>query len=205
MKFVIYNTVGEVLQVGDASEHDIDQLGPNLQAGHYVLKGNATLNDLVDPVTKTVITGGKPAQPSGLHDWDIATMSWVGNVERARAAKALEINRERDRRIFDVLAFDGINLDGDVISQKRLSDKLMTINERERLGLPDLPVEALVWKDADNIVRSFLNQADYKDFLSGFAVALDERGMGAMGWSWVKKAELAALNSFQDIQAYSPE
>lgn len=199
MKYAIYNAAGDILRTG----HCPDGEEPNqAHDGEAVFIGDATFQDLIDPTDGTLIPGGKGVQPSPDYDWSDATRAWVGNIDRARAGKKALIELERDgRSVAPVLVYDSINLDADMRAIENLKSKLAELDSRDALG-QSLTADQCVWRDADNGMHQWPDQASYKAWLQGFAVALGTRGTDAYAWSWQKKAQLDALTTFDDVVAF---
>lgn len=199
MKFGIFNAAGDMLRVGDCAPGDVSL---QAQPGEILFTGECTIHDRLNVATGELIVNGKPPRPSPVHEWDNTAKVWVANLAKAREIRGAEIEAARDAIIKGTILYDGKNIDCDTRSQDNVSYKLATIAQREALGLSPLPAELLVWRDADNITHSFANQTTYKNWLGGLAVAMDERGTLAYGWSWGQKAALAALTTYEDIMAY---
>lgn len=145
-----------------------------------------------------------PPRPSPLHIFDFSTKQWTIDSDAQKARLKVEVDAERDRRIFDsIIVYDGKNIDADAVSIDRLSKKLAAIDAYEKIG-QQMPARMLVWRDADNLTHAFATQAEYKAWLAGLAVALDMRGTLAFAWSWEKKSQLQSLTSAEDILAFDP-
>lgn len=201
MKFAIYNTLGEIQYTGMCADDMISV--QHVPEGCFLYQGPAEFNDLIDMTTHELIEGGKPDRPSEYHDWDPVARAWVGNKARLVASKSLALELERDVRINAPITYDGKVIDGFKRSQENIASKLATITQREALGLPDMPGPLLVWRDAANVTHTFPDQATYKAWLSGLAIALEERGTMAYAWSWAKKAELQGLATFAEVEAFT--
>jgi len=146
----------------------------------------------------------KPAKPVEMAEmeFDHQQKTWVGNVEKLKKRKHREIEAERDRRLTDpVIEYDGIRLNAGLLDKQNLQDKITATASRIARGTPT-PPQMLVWKDYDNVIRTFPNLEAYKTWLEGFAIALEERGMQAWAWSWAKKDQLAALQTFEEVTAF---
>lgn len=145
-----------------------------------------------------------PAAPGPYYDWDWTSMTWVPNVAAAKAAAKVAIEVDRDAAVFNpVIVYDNKNLDADAVSIDRLSKKIAALESYEAIG-QTMPVQMLVWRDHDNITHAFATHAEYKQWLSGFAVALDLRGTQAFAVSWQKKSLLDAATTIQDVLAIEP-
>lgn len=142
-----------------------------------------------------------PEKPSPFHTWDKVAREWTPDLEAAKTAKRKAIEAERDARIYaPVVVYDGKNLDADAVSLDRLAKKLTTTGIQLENG--DTPDQmTLVWRDADNLTHYFVDLATYHEWLKGFALAVDARGMQAFAWSWAKKAELDGAETVEQVEA----
>jgi hypothetical protein len=143
-----------------------------------------------------------PPQPSEHENfWNEDTQQWEDprDIEDLRAAKAAEIDAERDRRLtVDEMEYDGMLLDANAGAKQNLQDKITAVTSRIEKGTPT-PPQMLVWRDRTGVVHSWPTLQAYKDWLNGYVIALENRGMQAWGWSWAKKDALAALTTKQEI------
>lgn len=188
--YAIYDTAtGRIARTGRGMEDD---------ARAHVGAGQDILLIEADWRTQYIADGAAvsfPEAPKSYYDWDWNSKSWVPNLDRAKSVMRQEIEVERDAEIFaPVIVYDGKNLDADAVSIDRLSKKLTAIDSYEKIG-QTMPVQMLVWRDADNITHEFATHAEYKQWLAGLAVALDLRGTQAFAVSWAKKAELDAATT----------
>jgi hypothetical protein len=134
-----------------------------------------------------------PAQPSPYHVFDWPTKAWVADLAAIRAAQRKAIEAQREALIYaPAIVYDGANLDADATSQRNITEKLNDIARREQESDP-MPAPMLMWRDADNVDHTFADQAAYRSWLNGLAIALGLRGTQAYAWSWAKKAALEAL------------
>jgi len=144
----------------------------------------------------------KPPQPSPFHTWDWPTKTWLPDVTKARESRKAEVDSERERHSVLPLTFDGKLLDADLKAQKNLSDKLQEVRERLRLNIP-MPMELLVWRDADNVTHTFSDLQSYHDWLSAFAISIAERGTRLYTQAWQHKASIEQLSTVEDAVNYS--
>jgi hypothetical protein len=141
-----------------------------------------------------------PPSPGPYHRWDAATKVWNDSrsLDQLKAVRQVEIEARRDAMINEPIVYQGANLDADATAQRNISTKLLELDQRDAAGLP-MPVEMLVWRDADNLMHTFTDQASYRAWLGGLALVIAERGSAAYSWSWQKKAELAACTTFDQV------
>jgi hypothetical protein len=195
VEFAIYDADGRYTERGIVSADSPVLFGPNVYLG------------AVDLHTQYHSENGPtniPAKPAGDHDFDWATKTWIPNLERGKARLRVQIEHERDARIFaPIIEYDNKLLDADEVSIDRLGKKLAALDSYEKVGL-EMPTPMLVWRDADNVTHAFATHAEYKAWLAGFAVALDLRGTQAFAWSWLKKSELDAITTVEELVAFDP-
>jgi hypothetical protein len=194
-RYARFNAAGRYHTVGDVPADSPTLLEADVYVG------------AVDPETQYHTPAGPaamPARPSLEHDFDWATKTWQPNVERAKAHLRTRIEGERDKRIFaPILAYDGKTLDADAASIDRLTKKLAALDAYEKRGMT-MPAPMLVWRDADNITHVFATHAAYKQWLAGFAIALDLRGTQAFAWSWEKKSLVDQALTLEALAAIDP-
>lgn len=92
MKYAIYDSHGEVLQIGEALESDIDQMEEYLVTGHSIFRGGVSLNDLVDLVSGELVEGGKPPQSTPFSVFDYTSRTWAPDTTAALAAMRRQRN-----------------------------------------------------------------------------------------------------------------
>lgn len=136
-------------------------------------------------------------QPSEYHRWYPATESWQLDWGRAREAKKFALEAELARRLLSPITLGGITLDADVVAQKNLSDKLQGVRERMRLGV-QMDADLLIWRDEANVTHVWPDLESYHDWLSGFTIALEDRGTRMYLASWTHKANIDALVAAED-------
>lgn len=127
------------------------------------------------------------------HDWNWPTKSWLPNLDAAKAAKKVEIEAERNRRINEPLIYDGKALDADQAARDNLKAKLEEVRERIRLNMPMAP-ELLVWRDNGNQIHAWPTIEAYHDWLAGYAVAMSDRGTRCYACAWHHKDVIKAAN-----------
>jgi hypothetical protein len=140
-----------------------------------------------------------PIRPTEFHDWDWTVKEWIANIDKLREVRKSEIEAERDHRLIEpTIEYDGIVLDADPLSKQNLQDKITATTSRIARGEPT-PPEMLVWKDNSNQYHTFSSLSEYKDWLEGFVIALENRGMAAWSWSWQMKDQLSQLTTFEEV------
>jgi hypothetical protein len=139
-------------------------------------------------------------RPSDRHIW--SGSAWVPDLITAKADLDTQIERERDKRIYSLIAYDNKVIDADPVSQKNLANKIAEMQAKKELNLPT-SVEMLLWRDADNVTHSWETAEAYLDWLYGFAVVLSERGTQIYASSWQHKGNIAALTTLEALENYN--
>jgi hypothetical protein len=202
MKYCVHDAEGRIVRTGHAPASALEAI--QLAEGSLVMVVPDGVDCMdtthyVDMVSETV--QAMPPRPSPDHHWSYQDQAWQGSVDTARQNKICAIEAERERRIYaEVIAYDGKSIDADARGQRNITEKLNDIGRREQEGVP-MPTEMLMWRDADNVDHQFADQAAYRSWLNGLAIALALRGTQAYAWSWSKKAEVAACTSVEQIAA----
>ena len=180
----------------DATSSDLDE--PNTYRG-LVSDINSQYHDITNGVPVDM-----PPKPSAHHEFNYSSKQWAPNLAHSKVRLKHRIEAERDRRVFAPIAYDEKVIDGFERSQRNLADKLATIRARREHGLPALPTQLRVWRDANNITHTFPSEEAYESWLVSLAVALEERGTAAYAWSWQKKAALDAITTVAELDEFDP-
>lgn len=143
-----------------------------------------------------------PTKPTPHHMWDWGTKSWFADVCKAKQAKKIAVDSAREVQNTLPLVYDSKNLDADLQAQKNLSDKLQEVRERIRINSP-MPAELLIWRDADNVTHTFTDLQSYHDWLSGFTIAIAERGTRLYTKAWQHKHSIEQLTTVDEVLNYS--
>ena len=203
MRFCTYDAVGKILSVGQAFDDDPSEAFAHFN-GRYIInlpEDVAIGTHYVDLSGADPLIVVMPARPSAYHDFDYTTHTWTSRLADAIAARKTDVNAERDRRNYLPITVDGVTLDADLVAQRNLSDKKSEADERLRLGIA-MPTDLLIWKDYHNELRTFSDLQAYADFISGFVIALAERGTRLYVVSWTHKDAIDALTNVEDVLAY---
>ncbi len=155
-----------------------------------------------DTVTETLELKG--LQPTKYHVFNYVTHLWEApqSIEQLKADKKAAVEAEFVRRVYAPITYDSKLLDADFNSQFNLSSKIAELAARDT-GTP-LPVDQLIWRDANNITHTFADLATYRAWLNGLVIAISERATVSYMWSWQKKADLDLLTTYDDIVAFDP-
>ena len=203
MNYCTYDQQGRITSVGCCSD---DLRLENFQHfTEFVMLG--TSDDVtcethyVDISVGSPVIRELPACPGECYEFDYATCTWGPKRQEAIAVRKSELVTERVRRNYLPITHDGVTLDADAIAQRNLSDKKQEAEERLRLGI-DMPSDLLIWKDYDNVLHTFDTLQDYLDFISGFVIALAERGTRIYVAYWTHKENIDALITVEDVLAY---
>jgi hypothetical protein len=193
---------GKIIRSGSSPTAAMAQL--NAQPGLEML---LDCGDQVRPDRHYIVDGAVlevPARPSKAHRFDYASKSWQVDVNKIISTKRAEIEAHREATIYaPVIVYDGVNLDADATSQRNITEKLNDIARREQENTP-MPAQMLVWRDADNVMHTFADQAAMRSWLNGLAIAVGARGAQAYAWSWEKKSQLEAITDPAELAAFDP-
>lgn len=204
---VIHSSAGKILRTYNADGDQNPDPELLIQPNEFYSYVNSPDGIYFD-VRMRKVNGGAlqdlPARPSLDHEYDYTVDQWVDTrtIEQMRAIKHKAIENARDKRLNEAsLWYAGINVDADPQAKQNLQDKVTAMASRIARGTPT-PPQMLVWKDRDNVIHSFPDIQTYKDWLDGFVIALENRGMTAWAWSWQMKDALNALSTFEQIQNF---
>jgi hypothetical protein len=143
-------------------------------------------------------------RPDKNYRYDLATNSWYIPEELRQPftdSKKADIDSTRETLSLQSIAYDNSALDADKTAQDNIKGKLEAITAREAIN-SSLPAELLVWRDADDNLHTFNTQAEYKAWLQGLVIAIDDRNTSLYISAWTKKAEVEALENIGDILTY---
>lgn len=136
----------------------------------------------------------KGLSPSIHHTWDWTTKSWLPNLDAARESKLRQVAAELNARLY--LPCDGF--DADAVSRERISG---TIARLQRGG--GLPAGWIGWRDASNQQRwAEDDAATVLASLVALSCAIEDREQALLTASWQHKANLNALEDFNEILSY---
>jgi len=197
IKLAKYDQKGRYYWKGVGSDDTPDLNEPNVYVGD------------VDPETQyhdfaTDQPVDIPPRPGPQFQFDYETKTWIDprTLGELKTTLTAQIEVELQGRVDEpILEVNGVRLNADATSKQRLREKLVALQARTSRGKPP-PAEDLVWRDADNTVRTFANLKQYRDFLEDFAVAIDERDAAARRWAWNKKATLEALTTREQVLSF---
>lgn len=162
---------------------------------------------IVDPATQYHTADGPvdmPPQPTPEYKFNYETKTWGGDVEELRTKRHTQIEAERDARLVDpVINYNGTLVDADGQAEKNLQQKVTATASRIANNTPT-PPQMLVWKDHTNVIHAFPDLVTYKEWLDGFVIAMENRGMAIWAWSWNRKDALNALTTFEQVVAFDP-
>lgn len=140
-------------------------------------------------------------KPSPYHVYINGVWQTPVNITEIRNNVLREIDKYRINLSIQPIAYTNKAIDTDSTAQDNIKGKLQEIFAREAIGTP-LPVESCFWKDADNIVHTFPDQATYKTWLQGLVIEISSRNTALYASAWTKKAEVDALTDVNDILNY---
>lgn len=181
-----------------------DQDVLNLQ----VQQGEVAFENVDDAENKYLNPQGQlrplPERPPYAYDFRRDLGQWQDSrgLEELRALKRVAIERARDAKLaMPTIVYDGKNLDADAGAKANLQDKITAVASRISTNRAT-PVQMLVWRDRDNKVWTFNTLQEYRNWLDGYVIALEERGMQAWAWSWQMKDALNAFTTIEQVDAF---
>ena len=133
-------------------------------------------------------------RPTPYHEWDLASLSFrlsAGALERAKADRCAEADRERERRGHMPVLYAAAMFDADERAQRNV-----TAWQTQIAGGAVLP-EGFVWRDAGNV-----DHAADAAFVNGLGAAITLRGTLLYRAAWAHKAAIDALADFDAVMAY---
>ena len=142
----------------------------------------------------------KPDKPTPHHVWDTPRECWVVDWDQLLARQYREIEAQRVLNTTAPLSYDGKMVDAGSTAQTNVKSKLEELRARIELNTP-LPVEQLIWRDANNQLHTWTDQQAYYHWLLGYAIALSERTTQCYQVAWALKERLHAYVQAQDEDA----
>ncbi len=186
INFVIYNTATGL----------VSQSGTSLELPDVEIPGFAFLQTEaeVDYKTARVVNGevvAIPERPSPSHEW--VGNVWVDQtpVSKLKQQVVFGINSERERRNYLPIDYNGNPFDADETAQRNVSAWMVNIAAGQN------PPSGFVWRGYDNV-----NHPADAAFVVGLGNAITLRGTYLYQRSWIKKAEVDALNTAAEVKAY---
>ena len=150
----------------------------------------------IDPKTSRVVNGQIvtiPIKPEKHYVWDNATDGWIdpSPLTVLKKKKSDEITQMRERRNLSPITYQNVLFDADEEAQRNVSAWMVNIAAGQN------PPSGFVWRAYDNT-----NHPADADFVVGLGNAITMRGTYLYQQSWIKKAEVAALTTSEDVRAY---
>ena len=135
-----------------------------------------------------------PERPSPHHEWDWPTKSWLPNLDAARESKLRQVAAELNARLY--LPCNGF--DADAVSRERISGTIARLQRGD-----GLPAGWIGWRDASNQQRwAEDDAATVLASLVALSCAIEDREQALLIASWQHKANLNALEDFNEILSY---
>ena len=167
------------------------------QDGDILLEGSF-------PSTQYYLIDGVPAlksiRPSDNYEWDSATNSWIGNLEKAKQMKKLQIEAKREELIYSNILYEGHIFQADEYSVKNIQKKLDEISAAEALNVS---VSPMLWRDFENNNYYWTDLAIYKTWLNGFIVTIADRTTSLIIASFTHKDAVELLETVEAVEAYN--
>ena len=134
-----------------------------------------------------------PEKPGPSYVWDETKNDWEDTtpVSGLKTIKLADINAERERRNLSPITYESVLFDADAEAQRNISAWMTNIAAGQN------PPAGFEWRAYDNT-----NHPANAAFVVGLGNAVTLRGTYLYQRSWIKKAELAALTTAEDVRAY---
>lgn len=107
-------------------------------------------------------------------EWDSSLHQRVTNLHLAQKRRVSQVISEYRRRKELPLMYDNKVLDTDDAAREQLMFKIFEFEERARLNQP-AGVAARAWENSDGTFHTFGTDAELRNWLGGFVIALSER------------------------------
>ena len=135
-----------------------------------------------------------PSKPSPHHEWDWTSKSWLPNLAAARESKLQQVAVELNTRLY--LPCNGF--DADNVARGRISGTIARLQRGD-----GLPAGWIGWRDASNQQRwAEDDAATVLASLVTLSCAIEDREQALLIASWQHKANLNALEDFNEILSY---
>ena len=132
--------------------------------------------------------------PGLYHEWDVASESWLPNLDAAREAKLQQVSTELNARLY--LPCNGF--DADKVSRERISGTIVRLQRGD-----GLPAGWMGWRDAANEMHwADDDPATVLANLTALSRAIEDREQVLLIAGWTHKANIAALEGIDAILAY---
>lgn len=150
----------------------------------------------IDYQTSRVVNGEVvtiPKKPEEWFIWDNATEGWIDPSPLAvlKKKKSDEITQMRERRNLSPISYQNVIFDADEEAQRNVSAWMTNIAAGQN------PPTGFVWRAYDNT-----NHPADAEFVVGLGNAITLRGTRLYQRSWIKKAEIEALTTAEEVKAY---
>lgn len=168
IKTVYRRSTGEVLRILTLLPNDtLDTLGDD----EAVVDGRVS-SDFYIGANETPIK--RENSPGPFYTWDWGTKTWVPQLaaakERVIALAVLEYRRQKELPI----VYDAKMLDSDDEAREQLVFSAFEFAERARLSQPGTAASR-VWENKDGTFYKFDTDAQFRNWLGGFVIALGNR------------------------------
>lgn len=124
---------------------------------------------------------------------------WIEDITKAKKSKYNEIEAKRLLSSTANITFKTLSLQADNIAKANIQGKILEIQSSIAIGRP---VTNMVWRDANNIEKSWTVEAKYLLWLQELSADIAARDTQAYIDSWTAKSDIDALTVFADIEAY---
>ena len=172
--------------------------------GHSDISKIVTAFELPDTITfyaKNIITTYKinARKLNGNNFIEPVIISEIETITKAKSNVKTQITSKVEELKYIPIVYDGKNLDADVTAQTNISGKIAQIQNEIALSVPSTD---LVWKDADNVVHTWINVNAYLEWLQGLQIAIANRTTALYQTAWTGKSAVDALTTVQEVIDY---
>jgi hypothetical protein len=148
-----------------------------------------------------------PPRPGLFYRFNTQAKAWEDSrsAPQVRAAQQQAIEAERVRRsCASPMAYAGLQLAADAPSADKVWKRVDAVRlQVDRGGAPQ--PSTLTWNDVAGQAHAFATVKAFRDFIEGFAIALDQRSSDAAAWAAGKQAALQAIgDDVAALKAFDP-
>ena len=180
----------------------LNTIKEHLGADHWTFSEEALTPGQVFIATdgRVVDAGSRPAP---MHRINMQTLRWEDgrSAEAVLEAKLKALDSKREELSSAPLLVGTILLDADEIALNNLKSKLEVVQQRVRLNL-STPSEYFIWRDANNVTHHWNSLQTYYDWLTQFAIALEERNTLLYVRCWQLKEALRTRYTSRPTSVY---
>lgn len=154
----------------------------------------------VDVETKQFVR--KPMKPVSaiVQVWDHPNKRWKGIPEFARMIRKKQLEKNRDTASNEPMELQGHRWD---VDDKALAALRLKAEELADAKPGDEYPEMLLWRDADNVTRTFGSASQMRQFVSALLRAVARRRARVHAKAWARKAALESTPD-DEVEGFDP-